>query len=100
VDNIDIDLYRPYGLYTFSIHDQGWDITHGGGKSEEFIKNPFGYRWGGSYADITAVKGTTILRINTVDTYANGAPTYREIINATRIQAAKPNDTLWLIPKR
>lgn len=53
--------------------------------------------------DITATKtvGGTVktLRIQTVTTQANGAPTPGELNAAARIRAAFPGDKLLLVPK-
>jgi hypothetical protein len=57
-------------------------------------------RKGGSYPDITATKNGKTIRINTVDVRKSGKITSRELRNAKRIRAQKPNDHLILIPKR
>jgi hypothetical protein len=82
------------------LENKGWKITGGGGKApEEYIPGPSGTK-GSSYPDITAQKNGQTLRVNTIDTRANGVtPTTREANNATRIQSQKPNDTLILVPK-
>jgi RHS repeat-associated protein len=82
------------------LKQHGWDITHGGGEApEEYIPGPNG-RKGSSYPDITATKDGKTLRVNTVDTRADGVtPTTREANNAARIRSQKPDDTLILIPK-
>jgi RHS repeat-associated protein len=79
---------------------RGWEISGGGGRMpEEYIKPINGGRRGGSYPDLTATKNGRTLRVNTVDTRANGTMTTREAINAARIRAQKPNDHLLTIPK-
>jgi RHS repeat-associated protein len=82
------------------IEERGWTITGGGGrKPEEYLPGPGGARQGSSYPDITAEKNGRTLRINTVDTRANGiTPTTREATNATRIRA-QTGEHLLLIPK-
>ena len=80
-------------------HD--WDITGGGGETrEEYIRGAGGGRKGSAYPDITAQKNGQTLRVNTIDTRANGVtPTTREADNAARIRNLRPNDKLILIPK-
>ena len=82
------------------LENKGWEITGGGGKqAEEYIPGAAG-RKGSSYPDITATKNGETLRVNTVDTRANGVtPTTREANNAARIRSQTPNDTLILVPK-
>jgi hypothetical protein len=82
------------------LENKGWEITGGGGKqAEEYIPGAAG-RKGSSYPDITATKNGETLRVNTIDTRANGVtPTTREANNAARIRSQKPNDTLILVPK-
>lgn len=82
------------------MESRGWKITGGGGKlPEEYMRGPNG-RLGSSYPDITATKNGRTLRVNTVDTYANGiTPTAREAANAARIRAQTPGDHLLLVPK-
>ena len=82
---------------------RGWTITHGGGPSrglkEEYLPGPNGARKGSSYPDITATKNGKTLRVNTVDTYADGVtPTAREASNAARIRS-QTGEHLLLIPK-
>ena len=83
------------------LNEHGWEITGGGGqKPEEYIPGPGNARKGSSYPDITAEKNGQTLRVNTIDTRANGeTPSTREANNATRIRAQKPDDKLILIPK-
>lgn len=83
---------------------RGWKIRAGGGRgAEERIPPPGGGRNGETWVDITVEKnvGGTVrtLRIQTVDTLANGAPTPRELNAASRIRAAFPADKLILVPK-
>ncbi len=79
---------------------RGYEIKGGGGRlPEEYLPPIGGGRKGGSYPDITATKDGRTLRINTVDTKANGSMTTREATNAARIRAQKPNDHLVTIPK-
>jgi hypothetical protein len=83
------------------MESRGWAITHGGGRfPEEYLPGPGGGRLGSSFVDITAVKNGRTLRVNTVDTYANGiTPTKREAANALRIRSQTPGDHLLLVPK-
>jgi len=87
---------------------RGWTITGGGGKvmpdgarlKEEYIRGAGSGRLGASYPDITAVKNGRTLRINTIDTYADGiTATTREARNAARIRQQRTGDHLVLIPK-
>jgi hypothetical protein len=89
------------------VHDVGtelqrrcWTVTRGGDRfPEEYLPGPGGARRGSSYPDITATKGDRTLRVNTVDTYADGVtPTAREAANAARIRAQTGEHVLF-IPK-
>lgn len=85
------------------LEQRGCTITHGGGPSrglkEEYLPGPGGRRKGSSYPDITAQKGDKTLRVNTVDTRADGVtPSTREARNATRIRS-QTGEHLLLIPK-
>lgn len=82
------------------MESRGWKITHGGGRlPEEYIPGPGGARKGSSFPDITATKNGRTLRVNTVDTRANGlTPTTREAKNAARIRE-QTNEHLLLVPK-
>ncbi|MDR6523070.1 RHS repeat-associated protein [Variovorax paradoxus] len=79
---------------------RGWTITGGGGRlPEEYLPGPGGARKGSSYPDITAEKDGRTLRVNTVDTRADGVtPTTRETTNAERIRQ-QTGEHLLLIPK-
>jgi hypothetical protein len=79
---------------------RGWEITHGGGRGpEEYLPGPGGARKGSSYPDITATKNGNTLRVNTVDTRADGVTmTTREATNAARIRA-QTAEHLLTIPK-
>lgn len=82
------------------LENQGFTITGGAGRaSEEWIPGPGGGTTGGTFVDITASDGTSTIRIQTVSTYANGAPTATEAAAANRIQLAFPGDHLILVPK-
>jgi hypothetical protein len=83
------------------LESRGWTITGGGGRlPEEYLPGPGGARKGSSYPDITATKNGRTLRINTVDTHADGiSPTTRETTNAARIRSQTPGDHLLTIPK-
>ena len=79
---------------------RGWTITHGGGRApEEYLPGPGGARKGSSYPDITATKDDKTLRVNTIDTRANGiTPTTREATNADRIRT-QTGEHVLLVPK-
>ena len=86
---------------------RGYLIVRGGGRTtasgarlpEEYLPGPGG-RLGSSCVDLTATKNGRTLRVNTVDTYADGVtPTAREAANAARIRAQTPGDHLLLVPK-
>ncbi len=81
--------------------NKGWTILNGAGRaSEEWIRGPFNGLKGGTWIDITATDGTTVVRIQTIDTLADGlTPIAREAAAARRIESAFPTDTLILIPK-
>ena len=80
--------------------DQGYTITGGAGRaSEEYIAGAGPGTTGGTFVDITGTNGTSTIRIQTINTLANGAPTSAEAAAAARIRAAFPNDQLILIPK-
>lgn len=80
---------------------QGFTIKGGAGReSEEGIPGPGGSTQGGTWVDITATDGTRTIRIQTVDTLADGVtPTLSEAAAAERIRAAFPGDELILVPK-
>ncbi|MFV2059530.1 MAG: SpvB/TcaC N-terminal domain-containing protein [Gammaproteobacteria bacterium] len=80
---------------------RGFNITGGGNRlPEEYLPGPGGGRRGSSFPDITATKNGRTLRVNTVDTRANGiTPSTREATNAARIRSQTPGDHLLLIPK-
>ncbi len=79
---------------------RGWAITHGGGRGpEEYLPGPGGARRGSSYPDITATKNGKTLRVNTVDTRADGITlTTREARNAARIRS-QTGEHVLTIPK-
>lgn len=80
---------------------RGFEITGGGNRlPEEYLPGPGGGRKGSSFPDITATKNGRTVRVNTVDTRANGVtPTTRETNNAARIRSQTPGDHLLLVPK-
>jgi hypothetical protein len=82
------------------LESRGWTITHGGGRGpEEYLPGPGGARTGASYPDITATRNGTTLRVNTVDTLADGLTmTQREKANAARIRA-QTGEHLLTVPK-
>lgn len=82
---------------------RGFTVIYGGGsRSEEYIAGEGPGTLGGTYVDITATNSKTgaTIRVQTVDTLADGTPTPREEDAAARIRKKFPNDTLFLIPKR
>jgi hypothetical protein len=82
---------------------KGFIITGGGGVApEEYIRGAGPGTRGGVFVDITAMDKETgaFVRVQTIDTLADGNPTPREVAAAARIRAAYPNDRLMLIPKR
>ena len=85
------------------LRGKGYIITGGGGeRPEEYIRGAGPGTRGSIYVDITAVNKETgaTIRVQTIDTLADGSPTQREAAAAARIRAAFPNDTLTLVPKR
>ena len=81
---------------------QGYVLEHGGGEApEEYIPGSGPRTTGSTFVDITMRNPTTgeMLRVQTIDTLADGSPTTREAAAAARIQSTFPNDTLQLIPK-
>lgn len=61
---------------------------NGGNLKEEYLPGPGYKRKGSSFVDITAEKNGRKLRINTIDTRADGiTPTTREARNAKRIRS-------------
>lgn len=83
------------------LENQGFRVTNGAGRGpEEWIRGPGGGTSGGTWVDITATNGSRTVRIQTIDTLADGVtPTAREAAAAERIRKAFPNDELILVPK-
>jgi RHS repeat-associated protein len=81
--------------------DRGYTITGGVGRAaEEYIPGAGPGTKGGTFVDLTAMKGSKTIRIQTINTLADGVtPTPSETAAAARIRAAFPNDELRLIPK-
>jgi RHS repeat-associated protein len=80
---------------------RGWKIEKGGGRgrAEEYLPGPGGARKGSSYPDITATKNGKTLRVNTIDTRADGVtPTTREAANAARIRR-QTGEHVLTVPK-
>lgn len=71
-------------------------------ETEEFLPGVGGGRKGSSFVDMTFQNVSTgrILRINTVDTYADATMTSREAKNAARIRKQIQPEHLLTIPKR
>jgi hypothetical protein len=88
------------GQVADEMEKRGWTITGGGNRfREEYLPGPGNGRTGGSFPDITAEKNGRTLRVNTVDTRADGlTPSTREATNAARIRA-QTGEHLLLIPK-
>jgi RHS repeat-associated protein len=89
------------------LENEGWTITHGAGRGkQECIPNPaaptsgVGRPKNAVFPDITAVKDGRTIRIQTVDVLRGGKLTDREFGNAVKIINRRPNDGLFLIPKR
>ena len=85
------------------LESNGNAIVGGGGRAaEEYIPGSGPGTRGSTYVDITAknIETGSVTRVQTIDTYANGQPTSREAAAAARIEAAFPEDTLILIPKK
>lgn len=86
-----------------SLESRGFTITGGGGRlPEEHLPGPGGGRQGGTFVDVTAVRDGRTVRLQTIDTRADGiTPTTREANAAVRIRAQqRPRDHTVLIPKR
>jgi RHS repeat-associated protein len=85
---------------------KGWTVTGGGDRvTEEYFSGPGGKTKGSSHVDLTATKDGKTLRIQTVDTRADGrTPTPRETTNAARIRiqmkALNLKGHVILIPKK
>jgi len=82
------------------LEDEGYKVTHGAGKPQEYIPSAEGGRKGSAYPDVTAVKGDKTVRVNTVDTKKGGALTGREAKNADKIKTLQPKDELRTVPKK
>ncbi|MCE9547319.1 MAG: hypothetical protein K8T25_17745, partial [Planctomycetia bacterium] len=82
--------------------DQEFTIAGGAGRAaEEYIAGAGPGTRGATFVDITATNGTRTIRVQTINTLADGVtPTPGEAAAAARIRAAFPNDELRLIPKR
>jgi len=86
-----------------SLESRGFTITGGGGRlPEEYIPGPGGGTKGSNYVDVTATREGSTVRVQTVDTRADGVtPTTREAKNAARIRSQQqPGDHTVLIPKK
>jgi RHS repeat-associated protein len=83
------------------LESRGWTVTGGGGIfPEEYLPGPGGGRLGSNWVDITVEKNGRILRINTIDTLADGlTPTTREAAAAAAIRAKSCGVHLLLVPK-
>jgi filamentous hemagglutinin len=83
------------------LENQGYNITGGAGRgSEEYIPGVGPGTRGSTFVDVTASNESKTIRIQTIDTLADGVtPTPAEAAAAARIRAAFPNDELRLIPK-
>ncbi len=86
-----------------SLESRGFTVTGGGGRlPEEYIPGPGGGTKGSNYVDVTATRDGSTVRVQTVDTRADGVtPTTREANNAARIRSQQqPGDHTVLIPKK
>ncbi len=86
------------------LKDDGWNITNGAGKPQEWIPGDGPGRTGGTAVDLKATRvvdgKTQFLRVQTVDTLPDEkTPTPREVAAAARIRAKFPDDVLVLVPK-
>lgn len=94
---------QNYDIATI-LDENGYTVTHGGAgynannPHEEYLPGPNGKRKGSNYVDITAEKDGVHIRINIVDTYADGTPTKREL-NAAKSIEEKTGGKIILIPK-
>ena len=85
-----------------SLESRGFTVTGGGGRlPEEYLPGPGGGRRGSTFVDTTATRNGKTVRVQTVDTRADGVtPTTREANAAARIRAQqRPGDHTVLIPK-
>jgi len=85
-----------------AMRDRGWKLKAGGGAlPEEYLPGPGPGTKGGNFIDITMEKNGRTLRVNTVDTYADGVmPTRREAAAAALIRSKTgAGEHLLLIPK-
>lgn len=91
------------GAIADSLESRGFTIKGGGGRlPEEHLPGPGGGRQGGTFVDVTAARDGRTVRVQTIDTRADGiTPTTREANAAARIRAQQqPRDHTVLIPKR
>ena len=81
------------------LKEHGYTIIGGGGMhQEEYLPGPNSGHRGSNYVDVTAIKGSETIRINTVDVCADGTPTVRENNAAISINQ-KTGGNIILIPK-
>jgi RHS repeat-associated protein len=86
-----------------SLESRGFTITGGGGRlPEEYLPGSGPGTKGGTFVDTTAVRDGRTVRVQTIDTRADGiTPTGREAAAAARIRAQqRPRDHTVLIPKK
>jgi RHS repeat-associated protein len=97
------DTRRLNGAIADLLESRGWTITGGGNRPslpEEYLPPLNGGRKGANYLDVTATRNGQTVRVNTVDTYADGVtPTTREAAAAALISAKTLGDQLILVPK-
>ncbi len=80
---------------------QRFQIMRGAGRaSEEWIPGLRGGTSGGTFVDMTATYGASVVRIQTVTTLADAITPNVSEAAAARICKAFPNDQLRFIPKR
>jgi hypothetical protein len=78
----------------------GYTVTGGGGRApEEYIPGPAGGKKGSTRVDVTATKDGDTVRVQTVDTRADGSPTGRELGAAGRILKYDGETGVFLVPK-
>ena len=82
------------------LEKEGYTVTHGAGKPQEYIPGPGGARKGSTYPDVTGTKDGETVRVNTATTRADGQTlTKAEQQQVNKINAARPNDQLRIVPK-
>lgn len=78
---------------------KGFAIKFGGGQGPQEYIPAGGARPTRTWVDLTAAKGSTTIRVQTVTVDKFGTPVPEELAAAARIQDAFPNDQLILVAK-